>query len=270
LANPRDENWQERFLLEGKALLSLIHERVQNIEEIFSINRVADGHYYMLKEYIRGEDLQKSNAVKTEHVVGIIREVVKALVEVHKFGICHRDLKPNNIMVEFVENKPRITLIDFGLVKKASSETSSDPGLTTDKFRTGNVIFQSIVTYNHYKQHNFLDDYYSVLHTFYWLVNKKSFYDDHYNLTWQEVAKKVIECKAKYSDPFLDEEIVKGHCRNWGDANCINTFIKFQNIVAEGYKDIYKISKRGLTVKNRTGIHMQLNEVSEKIMGVFQ
>lgn len=270
LANANDNTWLERFLLEGKALLSLIHERVQNIEEIFSINRIDDGRYYMLKEFIRGEDLQKCPKVEKDHIQAIIGAIVRILAKVHELGICHRDIKPNNIMIEFLEdNKPQITLIDFGLVKGSQIDVGKDQNLTTEEFRTGNEFFQSIVTYNSYQKHNLLDDYYSVLLIFYWLFDKKSFYDDYYNLSGQEVAKNVMECKSKYEDPFIEENAVENFCEEWKELPCIEQFAKFHKVVRQAYTDIYEITESDIKVKNENGLEKQLEEVKEKILKIF-
>jgi len=270
-SNPSDDSWQERFLLEGKALLSLSHKRVLNIEEIFSINRVDNDRYYMVKEYIRGKDLEKCRNIEKNHIQVIIGEIVRILAEVHKLGICHRDLKPNNIMIDFLKgNEPKITLIDFGLVKSPQIDVGADQKLTREGDRPGNKFFQSLVTYNSYPKHNLLDDYYSVLLIFYWLFDNKSFYNDYFKLPPSEVVKEVEACKSKYEDPFLEENAVEGFCGKRKEVLCIAQFSEFHKIVRQAYKDIYEITGSDLKVKNENGLEEQLKDVEEKILKIFE
>lgn len=271
LVNDHDINWPERFLLEGKALFSLNHHKVENVEEIYSINRAVDGRYYLLKEYIKGKNLLKCDNYKKEHVVDIISEIVKVLAKVHSLKVCHRDIKPNNIMIEtFDDNKPKITLIDFGLVKSFQIEVGMDPNMTNERFRTGSASYQSLITYNSYKNHNYLDDYYSVLHTFYWLVNNKNFYEDYFEVDYRFAAKKAADCKSEFTDPFLDECILNKVCENWKDKSCLPIFKEFHTIIVNAYDDIYENTGRSIKVKNKKQLAIILEQVETKLKELFK
>ena len=274
LNNPHDPNWQKRFLREGNALLSLIHEGVRGIEEIFSINRIGKARYYLLKEYIRGRDLQDSIALITDsHVLSIITQIINVLAEVHELEICHRDLKPNNIMIELQGNgDPEITLIDFGLVKSTYGTPGENPHLTPAEFRTGSPLFQSVITYKRYYEHNLLDDYYSVLHIYYWLIAHKHFYVSHYRTSIEDAKIKAGECKSKYQDPFLDENAIADFCEERSGIPCIKQLAEFHKVIRQAYDKIYdKQEKFELKneFKDKEILREQLKETTKNILAVF-
>lgn len=75
-------------------------------------------------EFIAGEDLynrvQRLGALSEGEVVGYLRQIGSALSVVHKNGLVHRDVKPNNIMIT---QSGEAILIDFGIVGEISSTT---------------------------------------------------------------------------------------------------------------------------------------------------
>ena len=52
-----------------------------------------------------------------EHAARQVREVLSALEHLHSFGVLHRDLKPNNILVEYDGSQATVKVIDFGIAK---------------------------------------------------------------------------------------------------------------------------------------------------------
>jgi serine/threonine protein kinase len=58
----------------------------------------------------QGENLEKS-----PHFFSILKQCVLAIAILHRAGVCHRDIKPQNFMITFVNGLPVVKLIDFGL-----------------------------------------------------------------------------------------------------------------------------------------------------------
>lgn len=103
-------------------LLAALREipNVVRVLDYFSENNTA----YIVMEYIRGVSLEawlKSHQLRQNQALALIRPVVDALVLLHQQGVVHRDLKPDNIMVQ---EDGTLRLIDFG----AAMETERNGG----------------------------------------------------------------------------------------------------------------------------------------------
>ncbi len=100
-----------KFIKEAQTLGSL--EDVKNVVPVidyFEENNTA----YIVMKFIRGVTLQHyvaENKIQPQKVLNMMKEIIEALIEVHKRGIFHMDISPRNIMVQ--EDKSLI-LIDFG------------------------------------------------------------------------------------------------------------------------------------------------------------
>jgi hypothetical protein len=78
--------------------------------------------YHIIFEYVDGNDLRKIYDKLDRHTkLEIIRDVCEILEQLHLKKIIHRDIKPDNIMIQF-DSKP--FLIDFGTVKLAQHTTT--------------------------------------------------------------------------------------------------------------------------------------------------
>lgn len=111
---------RKRFLREAQMAASLTHPHIVSIYDVGHKNNVA----YIVMAYIHGEsvrDLIRRSGAQPSHVVArILREVAWALSYAHARGVVHRDIKPDNIMIERASG--RAIVMDFGLAKLDSSK----------------------------------------------------------------------------------------------------------------------------------------------------
>jgi len=118
-----------RFQSEAKILSSLNHPHVVTILD-FGIN--TNSQPFMVLEYLEGETLgqfiRKTGMLSNEQAIDLFGSIALALAYAHKNGIYHRDLKPDNIIVQD-ESRSHIVakLIDFGL-----ASDQNDPFMTTE------------------------------------------------------------------------------------------------------------------------------------------
>lgn len=103
-------------------LQKLDHPRIVKLKDFYE----DDDNYYMLMEFVSGGDLM--DFVAAHGTVGedagreITRQVLEAVKYMHDQGISHRDLKPDNIMIE-QDDPVLIKITDFGLAKVQNQNT---------------------------------------------------------------------------------------------------------------------------------------------------
>lgn len=124
-----NEELVRRFKNESKAISILNHP---NIVKVYDVS-VTDQLQYIVMEYIDGITLkeylkQRSGALTWKEVVHFATQVLSALDHAHSKGIVHRDVKPQNIMLQADGS---IKMMDFGIARfsRAQSQTVSDKAI---------------------------------------------------------------------------------------------------------------------------------------------
>lgn len=116
----RDPESMKRLLLEGRAQAKIDHPNVCRVYEVGE----ADGQSYVAMQYIDGVTLNKAlDKMTLEQKVRVIADAAEGLHAAHREGLIHRDIKPQNIMVERTEDgqwKPYV--MDFGLVREEAKK----------------------------------------------------------------------------------------------------------------------------------------------------
>src|SRR5690349_5342967 len=111
-----------RFLREAETAARLMHP---HIVPIHSVGESPDGLVYFVMAYIDGEPLsarlKRRGQLPAEESRRILMENADALGAAHALGIIHRDVKPDNIMLE--GSRGRVMVTDFGIAKALSSST---------------------------------------------------------------------------------------------------------------------------------------------------
>src|SRR4029079_4112969 len=98
-------------------------------------------------EYLEGLDLEKLVALdgpqSSARVVHILRQVAGALAEAHRAGLIHRDIKPANVILcERGGLADFAKVVDFGLVKDASTDANANASTTSAGF-AGTPLYMS-------------------------------------------------------------------------------------------------------------------------------
>ena len=118
-----DPSFAARFKQEAQAAAAL---QSPYIVSVYDWGKDADT-YYIVMEYLRGTDLKtgirKHGALDCKKVAQIGSQIAQALSVAHRHDIIHRDIKPQNIMVQPDGN---IKVMDFGIARAKNSHLTQD------------------------------------------------------------------------------------------------------------------------------------------------
>jgi len=127
-----------RFLREAEMAAQLNHP---NIVDIYAVDE-AEGIVYFVMAYITGDNLAKRlhdhGALSVEETRRTLRDVADALAYAHERGVIHRDIKPDNIIIDAGSGRPMVT--DFGIARAVSE---GDSRLTATGIAIGTPTYMS-------------------------------------------------------------------------------------------------------------------------------
>ncbi|MEM7474006.1 MAG: serine/threonine-protein kinase [Planctomycetota bacterium] len=149
---------QHRFAREARVLADIVHPNVvrlfdfgvlgagrQELAERDSTGAKPDARHYLAMEYLAGgtlADLQEESSVRTvtqfRELAEWIAQAADGLNAAHEKGLIHRDIKPNNILLD--ADKTQTRLIDFGLARLEDRDASR---MTRDGSMLGTPAFMS-------------------------------------------------------------------------------------------------------------------------------
>jgi len=123
-----DQAMIERFRNELKLARKITHKNVCRMYDFHE----EEGIPFITMEYVTGEDLKSFMRGKgkiIEEAISIAKQVCEGLAEAHELGVVHRDLKPQNIMID---KKGRARIMDFGIARSIEA-----PGVTSSGMMIG-------------------------------------------------------------------------------------------------------------------------------------
>ncbi|GEM_PF-3381773 len=117
----RDEAKVDRFLKEAASASKLDHP---NIVKCYDFGQDGDVHFIAMELVVGksvGDLIKEKRAVKIEESLRIIKSAARGLAAAHEKGIIHRDMKPDNIMIN---RNGVIQVADFGLARDVQASSS--------------------------------------------------------------------------------------------------------------------------------------------------
>lgn len=130
-----DPAFAQRFVSEARTLAALSHPHIVGIHDFGE----AGGMFYLLMEYVEGENLRqvlKSKRLTPAEALAIVIPVCDALQCAHELGIVHRDIKPENLLIH---HSGTVKIADFGIARMMDQESIA--GETSGALRSGTQAF---------------------------------------------------------------------------------------------------------------------------------
>jgi len=120
-----DEDFVERFKREARSVAQLQHPNIVTV-----IDRgEEDGRQYIVFEYIEGENLKehvvRKGRLEVNDALEVAAEVARALAFAHEHGLIHRDVKPQNVLLNG-DGRPKVT--DFGIARTVDVDGMTQTG----------------------------------------------------------------------------------------------------------------------------------------------
>ncbi|NUR36185.1 MAG: serine/threonine protein kinase, partial [Gemmatimonadaceae bacterium] len=130
---------KSRFLREAETAAQLSHP---NIVPIYTVDELEQLVFFVMA-YVSGDNLAKRlherGVLTVEETRKVLREVADALAYAHDRGVVHRDIKPDNILLDAVTGRPMVT--DFGIAR--AMDSTGDSRLTATGMAIGTPAYMS-------------------------------------------------------------------------------------------------------------------------------
>ncbi|WP_233261833.1 serine/threonine-protein kinase [Vitiosangium sp. GDMCC 1.1324] len=131
----QDTRLRARFYAEARTVNLIGHP---NIVRIFDINESEDGLHYFVMEYLAGTPLSRlPRPMEPGLLTWLLVQGCDALEAVHRSGVVHRDLKPDNLlMVARPGETPTLKVLDFGVAKALRPSPQQEQTMAGQVFGT--------------------------------------------------------------------------------------------------------------------------------------
>ena len=126
----------KRFYREARSAAAITHP---NICAIYDVGE-DEGTHYIAMQYVEGHSLADyvdSHRQPQEQVALVVRKIAVAMHEAHGYNLVHRDLKPDNVMID---HRGEPVVMDFGLARRSGNE---DVKITREGTISGSPAYMS-------------------------------------------------------------------------------------------------------------------------------
>jgi len=138
-----DRTMLARFRREAEAAARLRHP---NVIGVLDVGETQDGHQLMVMDLVEGPSLGDLMAagLPRGRIINLVRQILAGLDHAHSAGLVHRDLKPDNVIVErdhHGQEVPRI--VDFGIAALRTDDAAGAGRLTAQGALLGTPIYMA-------------------------------------------------------------------------------------------------------------------------------
>ncbi|MCX7610433.1 MAG: protein kinase, partial [Ignavibacterium sp.] len=238
-SNPKSNQAQQLikfFRREAEYLRQISHQNIVKYISYFE----KDNSAYLILEFIEGFNLEEfvkqKRFLKYEEAEKIFKQMCFALLEIHKKGIVHKDIKPNNFMLD---NYGTVKLIDLGIAIDLIRQDPNFEYTFTKSYASPEQLKGNIPL-------DIRSDIYSLGKTFYYLLTGKLPDGDTTLIYRQDIQNEILEFKdPRHFNLNIPEKAVKiiAKCLNENRDNRYQSITEILNDLEEvtateiNYKD---------------------------------
>ncbi|MBI3273290.1 MAG: protein kinase [Planctomycetes bacterium] len=139
VALAREAEFAGRFEREARAMAALSHPHIVTIHDFGCI----EGRFYYAMEYVEGASLRgllRKGPLPAPRAIAILSQLCDALQLAHRHGVVHRDVKPENVLLDAAE---RARLADFGLARAHGGDATCFGALTGSMELLGSIPYMA-------------------------------------------------------------------------------------------------------------------------------
>lgn len=124
-----EEGYLKRFRAEARHTAALAHDAIAGLYDYGEL----DGRAYIVMELVKGRPLsdiieENPDGLDEDRVIAVLKELAKALDAAHVKGVVHRDVKPENVLVDDT-NDWALKITDFGIARSNDQAKLTKTGL---------------------------------------------------------------------------------------------------------------------------------------------
>mmetsp|Transcript_19661 Transcript_19661/g.29174 ORF Transcript_19661/g.29174 Transcript_19661/m.29174 type:complete len:446 (-) Transcript_19661:295-1632(-) len=139
--------WQEHVMLKD---VSWARSGISKLVDFFE----EQTHFYIVMEFFSGGDiltmLVKKGKLPEEDCKLFTRSLLRGLNYLHTNGICHRNLKPENLLLRDSNDMSSVVIADFGMAKRIKSNADGDLLFLTERCGSSSYMAPEVVQQNPY------------------------------------------------------------------------------------------------------------------------
>jgi len=119
-----DDEFLKKFNIEAQSAAKLSHINIVNVFDIGEDMYNGERIHYIVMEYVNGQTLKdlivQEGKLSNHDIIDYSTQIAQALKTAHQAGIIHRDIKPQNILID---NYGLLKVTDFGIARVSSNAT---------------------------------------------------------------------------------------------------------------------------------------------------
>lgn len=161
---PQFEALKRQFIREARLMARLVHPNIVGVHQVFEENNTA----YMALDQVIGIDLLTLSEEQPERVTNtflhkLLSQMLEAIGHSHDHGLLHRDISPDNVLVD---DRNHFTLIDFGAALDLGAQSAGKQSMIV-AVKDG---YSPTEFYHTSETHDFSSDLYSLGATLYHVI----------------------------------------------------------------------------------------------------